>query len=65
MSGRSYGRRGHGPNTGHRGGRGRGRGRPPGLSGRDIGMYYRDLGIKKKKEKEKNEVVQMTCIIIL
>ena len=65
MSYNPYKKRGRGPNRG--GGRGRGggggggRGRggggpPPGLSGKDIGMYYRNKSMAKKKEKEKNEV---------
>ena len=55
-------KRGGGPNRG--GGRGRGRGRggrgrggpPPGLSGKDIGMYYKKKSQEKKEEREKNEV---------
>ena len=34
----------------------RGRGPPPGLTGKDIGLYYRNKSMAKKKEKEKNEV---------
>ena len=53
-----YGRRGRGysgPSRG--GGRGGGRGRrPAGLSGKEIGMYYKQLSQKKKAEREKNEV---------
>ena len=62
MSYNSYRKRGGGPNRGGgRGGRGRGRGGrgggpPPGLSGKAIGMYYRQKGLAKKEEKEKNEV---------
>ena len=57
----SYRRRGGGPNRGGgrgrgRGGRGRGDGPPQGLSGRDIGMFYRQKSLTKKIEKEKKEV---------
>lgn len=49
---------------GHRGGRGgpnrgggRGRGRPPpGLSGREIGMYYKQKSQQKTQERERKEV---------
>lgn len=65
MSYNPYKKRGGGPNRG--GGRGRGRGvrggrgrggggPPPGLSGRDIGMFYRNKSMAKKQEREKNEV---------
>ncbi len=50
-------KRGGGPTRG--GGRGRGRGRggpPPGLKGRDIGMFYAQKSQERKKEQEKNEV---------
>lgn len=58
--GGGYGRKrgGGGPNRGG-GGRGRGRGRggpPPGLKGREIGMFYAQKSQEKKKEREKNEV---------
>ena len=59
-------KRGGGPNRGGGRGRGRGRGRggggrggggpPPGLSGKAIGMYYRNKSQEKKQEREKNEV---------
>ena len=58
LSGMSYYSRprGRGPNRG--GGRGRrGRGPPPGLSGKEIGMYYREKGLEKKKLREKYEVI--------
>ena len=54
--------RGHGgPNRGGgrgRGGRGRGLGKgpPPGLSGREIGMYYAARSKRNKEEREKNSV---------
>ena len=61
MSHNPYRKRGGGPNRG--GGRGRGRerggrggGPPQGLSGKDIGMYYKRKGLAKKEEQEKNEV---------
>ena len=49
---------------GHRGGRGgpnrgggRGRGRPPpGLSGREIGMFYKQKSQQKRQERERQEV---------
>lgn len=64
MSYNPYKKRGGGPNRGGgrgrgrgaRGGRGRGGGPPPGLSGRDIGMFYRNKSMAKKQEREKNEV---------
>lgn len=63
MSYNPYRKRGGGPNRGGGRGRGRGRGgrggggdRPQGLSGKDIGMYYRNKSLAKKEEKEKNEV---------
>lgn len=64
MSYNPYKKRGGGPNRGGgrgrgrggRGGRGRGGGPPSGLSGRDIGMFYRNKSLAKKQEKEKNEV---------
>lgn len=52
--------RGHrGPNSG--GGRGRGRGGggqgpPPGLTGRDIGMFYAKKSKQKKQDREKHSV---------
>ena len=49
--------------SGRYAGRGRGRGRggggggpPPGLSGKQIGLWYKDRSKGKKKEKEINEV---------
>ncbi|XP_073825286.1 ATP-dependent RNA helicase Rhau [Musca autumnalis] len=36
-----------------RGGGGGGGGRPHGLSGREIGMYYRNLGMKKREEEQR------------
>ena len=52
----SYRGRGRGgPNRG--GGRGRG-GRPPGLRGKEIGMYYRQQSITKKKEQERRDVLE-------
>ncbi|XP_058818074.1 ATP-dependent DNA/RNA helicase DHX36 [Topomyia yanbarensis] len=33
---------------------------PPGLTGREIGLYYRDRKTEKKKEKEKRRVVDIT-----
>ena len=42
-----------GPNRG--GGRGGG-GRPPGLKGKDIGMYYRQQSLQKKQEHERRNV---------
>ena len=60
MSYNPHKKRGGGPNRGGGRGRGRGGGRgggpPQGLSGRDIGMYYRKKGLAKKEEREKNEV---------
>ena len=67
MSYNPYKKRGGGPNRGGgrggrgRGGRGGGRGGrgggpPQGLSGREIGMFYRQKSQAKKEEKEKNEV---------
>lgn len=57
MSQRFGGRGRGGPN---RQGRGRGRGQrggpPPGLSGREIGEYYKQLSQAKKQEREKKEV---------
>ncbi|EDV26276.1 uncharacterized protein TRIADDRAFT_22905 [Trichoplax adhaerens] len=57
--GRSFGRGGGGRGSyrgGNRGGgRGGGVGRPPGLSGKEIGMYYANLSRTRKKEKEKIE----------
>ncbi len=51
-----FSRRGRGPYE-RSGGQGREGGRhPSGLSGKDIGMYYRDRSQAKKKDKEKNEV---------
>lgn len=35
--------------------------RPHGLRGKDIGLYYRDLQIKKNKNKEKDFMV---CILL-
>ena len=67
MSHQDYGRRkdfsyrrGRGRRPG-RGGGGRGSrggfgGPPRGLSGREIGMYYRTKSLEHKKEREKNEV---------
>ena len=65
--GRGYGgRRGRGPNRG--GGRGRrgfsgpggpgdgAGGPPPGLSGRDLGMWYASRSRAQKKKRERNEV---------
>ena len=54
-SGRGRGGRGRG---GGGGGRGRGRGgpHPPGLTGREIGMWYAQRGRGKKKERELREV---------
>lgn len=58
-------RRGGGPNRGggpYRGGgggrrgRGGGGGPPPGLSGREIGMWYASRSRGRKKEKERKEV---------
>ncbi|XP_075152834.1 ATP-dependent DNA/RNA helicase DHX36-like [Haematobia irritans] len=40
------------------GGRGRG-GRPPGLSGREIGMYYRDLNKAKKEEEQRTGGIRL------
>ena len=63
MSYNSYKKRGGGPNRGGGRGSGRGRGRggrgggpPEGLSGKAIGMYYRQKSLAKKDEREKNEV---------
>ena len=52
-------RGGGGPNRG--GGRGRGRGGPPpGLTGREIGMWYAQKSKHHKKEQEKNEASFLT-----
>ena len=58
MSARYGGRgRGRGGPNRRAGGRGRGRGGPPpGLSGREIGMYYKNISQANKKEREKKEV---------
>lgn len=64
MSYNPYKKRGGGPNRGGgrgrgrgmRGGRGRGGGPPPGLTGRDLGMFYRNKSLAQKQEREKNEV---------
>ncbi|CAI8047009.1 ATP-dependent DNA/RNA helicase DHX36 [Geodia barretti] len=63
-------KRGGGPNRGGGRGRGRGRGRggggrggggpPSGLSGKAIGMYYKNKGQEKKQEREKNERAVVT-----
>ncbi|XP_058987315.1 ATP-dependent DNA/RNA helicase DHX36-like [Musca domestica] len=45
--------------SGHGGGRGRGGGRPPGLSGREIGMYYRNLGMKKRDEEQRTGGIRL------
>ena len=60
LSGMSYYSRprGRGPNRGGgRGRRGRGRGPPPGLFGKEIGMYYKEKSQEKKKLREKYEVI--------
>ena len=58
--GRGYHGRGHhGRGRGGGGGRGRGRGGggpPPGLKGREIGMWYAQRSKGKKKDKEIQEV---------
>jgi len=44
---------------GYRGGRGGGRGggrRPPSLKGKEIGLFYRDRQIQKRKQIEKTQV---------
>ena len=51
----SSGFRGERRPYGRGGGRGRG-GRPSGLSGKEIGMYYKNLSQAKKKDTEKKEV---------
>lgn len=61
-----------GPNRGG-GGRGRGRGRgrgggggpPPGLSGREIGLFYAARSKAKKKEKDRNEVFLLSFEVFL
>ena len=70
MSYNPYKKRGGGPNRGGgrgrgrgRGGRGRGSGPPPGLSGKEIGMYYRKKTLAKKDEREKNEVQTMLLYV--
>ena len=53
---------GGGPNRG--GGRGRGRAsHPPGLTGREIGLFYKEKSQAKKREKEKNEVCEGVRIV--
>ena len=52
---RGRGRR-PGRGSGGRGSRGGFGGPPRGLSGREIGMYYRNKSLEHKKEREKNEV---------
>lgn len=68
MSHREYGRerdvpyrrggRGRGPRrgTGGRGFRGGFAGPPSGLSGKEIGMYYKNKSLERRKDREKNEV---------
>ncbi|KAH8377425.1 hypothetical protein KR093_005401 [Drosophila rubida] len=44
------------------GGGGRGNSRPPGLSGREIGMYYRNLTRQRKKDaKEEGPKIRLGC----
>lgn len=70
MSYNPYKKRGGGPNRGGgrgrgrgaRGGRGRGGGPPPGLSGREIGLFYRNKSQAKKQEREKNEVTTILAL---
>ena len=73
MSRQEYGRqrdfpyrRGRGRGAG-RGGGGRGfrggfGGPPRGLSGREIGMYYKNKSLERRKEREKNEVGLLSSI---
>ncbi|XP_013110085.2 ATP-dependent DNA/RNA helicase DHX36 [Stomoxys calcitrans] len=51
-------RRYHRGGGGGGGGRGRG-GRPPGLSGREIGMYYRDLQKSRKEEEHRTGGIRL------
>lgn len=44
----------------HSGG-GRGNGRPPGLSGREIGMYYRNLARQRKKDGNDEKKIRLGC----
>ncbi|XP_060648750.1 ATP-dependent DNA/RNA helicase DHX36 isoform X2 [Drosophila nasuta] len=42
--------------------RGRGNNRPPGLSGREIGMYYRNLARQRKKDaKDEGPKIRLAC----
>lgn len=50
------GGRDRGPRRGGRGGRGGFGGPPRGLSGKEIGMYYKNKSLAHRKEREKNEV---------
>lgn len=52
---RGRGRRGGG--AGHS--RGGGGGRPPGLSGREIGMYYRNKSLKSKEEEKRTGAIRL------
>lgn len=42
-------------------GAGRGTGRPPGLSGREIGMYYRNLARQRKKDDNEEKKIRLGC----
>ena len=56
----------HGNQRGRGRGAGRGRGKhPPGLSGREIGLWYASRGRAKKKEREAREVCLLPVFIQL
>ena len=55
-----FGRGGSGSGSGSGGGRGR---RPPGLRGKDIGLYYASLSKRKSRQDEEKNVSHLLLLV--
>lgn len=44
--------------------RGRGRGRPPGLKGKEIGLYYAKMGKERRQREDREQVYQLAVLTV-